>query len=124
MRRRVEKPRIVLLDCNLEYKKGESQTAMEIVKEEDFTKALQMEEAAIRHVNLPKAQFLLLHEFKTIFLSCDILDVRQDHRRQARCHLHRKGRQRPRATFPHEGEHNGDSPPQEDRQQPSRQVCV
>ena len=25
MRRRIEKPRIVLLDCNLEYKKGESQ---------------------------------------------------------------------------------------------------
>lgn len=25
MKRRVEKPRILLLDCNLEYKKGESQ---------------------------------------------------------------------------------------------------
>ena len=25
MRRRIENPRIVLLDCNLEYKKGESQ---------------------------------------------------------------------------------------------------
>jgi len=48
MRRRVEKPRIVLLDCNLEYKKGESQTAMEISKEEDFTRALQMEEASIK----------------------------------------------------------------------------
>jgi len=25
MRRRIENPRIILLDCNLEYKKGESQ---------------------------------------------------------------------------------------------------
>lgn len=25
MRRRIENPRIMLLDCNLEYKKGESQ---------------------------------------------------------------------------------------------------
>ena len=25
MRRRIENPRIVILDCNLEYKKGESQ---------------------------------------------------------------------------------------------------
>lgn len=50
MRRHIEKPRIVLLDCNLEYKKGESQTAMEITKEEDFTKALMAEEAAIKQV--------------------------------------------------------------------------
>lgn len=35
--RRIEKPRILLLDCNLEYKKGESQTNIEIMKEEDFT---------------------------------------------------------------------------------------
>lgn len=41
MKRRIEKPRIILLDCPLEYKKGESQTAMEIMKEEDFSKALQ-----------------------------------------------------------------------------------
>jgi T-complex protein 1 subunit gamma len=48
MRRRVERPRIVLLDCNLEYKKGESQTAIEILKEEDFTRILQLEEGAIK----------------------------------------------------------------------------
>ena len=29
MRRRIENPRIVLLDCNLEYKKGESQVRRE-----------------------------------------------------------------------------------------------
>lgn len=34
---RIENPRIVLLDCSLEYKKGESQTALEFSGEPDFT---------------------------------------------------------------------------------------
>lgn len=38
MRRRIEKPRLVLLDCPLEYKKGESQTNVEITGETDFSK--------------------------------------------------------------------------------------
>ena len=37
MRRRIENPRILLLDCNLEYKKGESQTSLEFTKETDFS---------------------------------------------------------------------------------------
>jgi len=37
-----------LLDCSLEYKKGESQTAMEFRVEEDFSKALEQEEVAIK----------------------------------------------------------------------------
>ncbi|KAK7459715.1 hypothetical protein BaRGS_00038951 [Batillaria attramentaria] len=48
MRRRIENPRIMLLDCNLEYKKGESQTNIEITKEEDFTMILKMEEEFIQ----------------------------------------------------------------------------
>ncbi|VDK78892.1 unnamed protein product [Litomosoides sigmodontis] len=48
MLRRKEKPRVVLLDCNLEYKKGESQMSLEIVKEEDFSKVLEQEENAIK----------------------------------------------------------------------------
>ncbi|XP_072038107.1 T-complex protein 1 subunit gamma-like [Amphiura filiformis] len=50
MRRRIENPRIMLLDCSLEYKKGESQTNLEITKEEDFTKILQLEEEYIQRV--------------------------------------------------------------------------
>jgi len=50
MKRRIENPRIVLLDCSLEYKKGESQTNIEISKEEDFTKILQMEEEYIKQI--------------------------------------------------------------------------
>ncbi len=37
MKRRIDNPRILLLDCNLEYKKGESQTSLEFTKEADFT---------------------------------------------------------------------------------------
>jgi T-complex protein 1 subunit gamma len=44
MRRRIENPRIILLDCPLEYKKGESMTNLEISGEADFTKLLQQEE--------------------------------------------------------------------------------
>jgi len=47
MRRKIENPRIVLLDCPLEYKKGESMTNMEFTKQDDFRKALEMEETEV-----------------------------------------------------------------------------
>jgi len=50
MKRKIENPRILLLDCNLEYKKGESQTNMEIMNEGDFSKALEAEETYIKKV--------------------------------------------------------------------------
>lgn len=50
MRRHIKNPRIVLLDCSLEYKKGESQTEIEITKEEDFARILQMEEEYIQQI--------------------------------------------------------------------------
>merc|ERR1712012_1156610 len=50
MKRRLENPRILLLDCNLEYKKGESQTNIEIMKEDDFSKILEMEESYIKKI--------------------------------------------------------------------------
>lgn len=48
MRRKIENPRIVLLDCPLEYKKGESQTNIEISKEEDWQRILQIEEEQVK----------------------------------------------------------------------------
>lgn len=47
MRRRIENPRILLLDCPLEYKKGESNTNVEIMNEEDFNALLRQEEEYI-----------------------------------------------------------------------------
>ena len=50
MARRIERPRVLLLDCNLEYKKGESQTNIEMMNEDDFTQILEMEEAYIKKI--------------------------------------------------------------------------
>lgn len=47
MRRDIKNPRVILLDCPLEYKKGESMTNMEFTKEDDFRKALEMEETEV-----------------------------------------------------------------------------
>ena len=48
MRRRIPNPRIILLDCPLEYKKGESQTNMEFSKEADWSRAQEIEEQQIK----------------------------------------------------------------------------
>lgn len=48
MRRRIIKPRVILLDCPLEYKKGESQTNMEISKEADWARAQEIEEEQVK----------------------------------------------------------------------------
>jgi len=50
MKRRIENPRIILLDCSLEFKKGESQTNVEITKEEDFMRLLELEEQYIKNL--------------------------------------------------------------------------
>mmetsp|Transcript_11141 Transcript_11141/g.19471 ORF Transcript_11141/g.19471 Transcript_11141/m.19471 type:complete len:561 (-) Transcript_11141:423-2105(-) len=48
MRRKIYNPRILLLDCPLEYKKGENQTNVEISKEEDWAALLKAEEEAVQ----------------------------------------------------------------------------
>ncbi|XP_063905546.1 T-complex protein 1 subunit gamma [Zophobas morio] len=48
MKRYIQNPRIMLLDCSLEYKKGESQTNVEITAETDFTRLLELEEEHVR----------------------------------------------------------------------------
>ena len=50
MRRKIENPRILLLDCPLEYKKGESQTNVEIMNEDDFNALLRQEEDYIEGI--------------------------------------------------------------------------
>ena len=47
MRREIKNPRILLLDCALEYKKGESQTNVELTKESDFAAILRQEEEEV-----------------------------------------------------------------------------
>jgi len=50
MRRRIEKPRVLLLDCTLEYKKGESQTTIELTDEKAWEKLLEQEEEVIKEM--------------------------------------------------------------------------
>ena len=50
MRRRIENPRILLLDSPLEYKKGESQTQMDISGEDDWNALLKMEEEYVENM--------------------------------------------------------------------------
>ncbi|KAG1658212.1 hypothetical protein FOA52_009551 [Chlamydomonas sp. UWO 241] len=50
MRRKIVNPRIMLLDCPLEYKKGENQTNVEITKEEDWAALLKAEEDQIQRM--------------------------------------------------------------------------
>jgi len=50
MRRRIENPRILLLDSVLEYKKGESQTNMEITDAEDWNTMLRLEEEYVEKI--------------------------------------------------------------------------
>jgi len=50
MRREIRNPRIILLDCPLEYKKGESQTNVEIIGDQDFTRMLQIEEEHVARI--------------------------------------------------------------------------
>ncbi|PQM35720.1 T-complex protein 1 subunit gamma [Prunus yedoensis var. nudiflora] len=47
MRRKIVNPRIILLDCPLEYKKGKNQTNAELLKEEDWGVLLKLEEEYI-----------------------------------------------------------------------------
>lgn len=50
MRRRIEKPRVLLLDCSLEYKKNESQTNIEMTDDKAWEELLRQEEEAIKEV--------------------------------------------------------------------------
>lgn len=48
MKRKIANPRVILLDCTLEYKKGESQTNVEISNEGDWEALLKAEEDWIK----------------------------------------------------------------------------
>jgi T-complex protein 1 subunit gamma len=50
MRRMIKNPRIVLLDCPLEYKKGESQTNVEVSEESHWARLLEIEEEQVKEL--------------------------------------------------------------------------
>lgn len=76
MRRKIVNPRIILLDCPLEYKKGENQTNAELVKEEDWGVLLKMEEEYIESICMQILKFkpdLVITEKGLSDLACHYL---------------------------------------------------
>ncbi|RWW42469.1 hypothetical protein BHE74_00051985, partial [Ensete ventricosum] len=76
MRRKILNPRIILLDCPLEYKKGENQTNAELVKEEDWEVLLKMEEEYIQNLCMQILKFkpdLVITEKGLSDLACHYL---------------------------------------------------
>jgi T-complex protein 1 subunit gamma len=50
MRRRIENPKVLILDCGLEYRKGESITNIEITGDNDYAAVLEEEERQVREL--------------------------------------------------------------------------
>jgi len=73
MRRRIEKPRIILLDCGLEYKKLESGAHVNLSKEGDFETLLKIEEEAIQQM----CNDLIKHKPTLIFTEKGVSDLAQ-----------------------------------------------
>lgn len=48
MRRHIKNPRILLLDSPIEYRKGESQTNIEVTRDEDWQRLLELEEEYVK----------------------------------------------------------------------------
>lgn len=57
MRRRIENPRIIMLDCPLEYRKAESTTNVEITEEKDWRRLLEIEEEYVTGLCAKLLQF-------------------------------------------------------------------
>lgn len=73
MKRNIDNPRIILLDCPLEYKKGESQTNIEITKEEDWNRILQIEEEQVKQM----CEHLLEFKPDLVITEKGVLDLAQ-----------------------------------------------
>lgn len=76
MRRKIVNPRIILLDCPLEYKKGENQTNAELMREEDWSVLLKLEEEYIENLCMQILKFkpdLVITEKGLSDLACHYL---------------------------------------------------
>eukprot|EP00249_Psilotum_nudum_P010327 c22476_g1_i1 orf=215-1885(+) len=79
MKRRIANPRIILLDCPLEYKKGENMTNAELMRNEDWDTLIKMEEEYIVKICNQIASFnpdLVITEKGLSDLACHYLSKR------------------------------------------------
>lgn len=73
MSRNIENPRVMLLDCPLEYKKGELQTNIEITKESDWNRLLEIEEEQVKLV----CEQIILFGPNVVITEKGVLDLAQ-----------------------------------------------
>jgi T-complex protein 1 subunit gamma len=73
MRRRIENPRIILLDCPLEYKKSESQANVECSNEDDWELLLRQEEDWIKAT----VDSILIHKPDLVITEKGLSDLAQ-----------------------------------------------
>ena len=73
MRRYIKNPRVLLLDCPLEYKKGESQTNLEMTSETDMLDALQQEVNEVAQM----CNYILKHKPDVVITEKGVSDVAQ-----------------------------------------------
>ena len=73
MNRRIENPRILLLDTPLEYKKMESQANIEVTNEEDWDKILKMEEEYVEGL----CNGIIKHKPNLLFTEKGVSDLAQ-----------------------------------------------
>ena len=75
MRRKITNPRILLLDAPLEYKKGESQTNMEISNDQDWNALLKLEEEYVANM----CQDIISHKPDIVITEKGVSDLAQHH---------------------------------------------
>lgn len=111
MRRRIENPRIVLLDCPLEYKKGESQTNIEITKEDDWNRILQIEEEQVKAL----CEAIIAVKPDLVITEKGVSGEFSHHNPLSMVRL--LIRRRSGSALLHEGQHHSSPPSAKDRQQ-------
>jgi len=79
MRRTIQNPRILLLDCPLEYKKGESQTNMEISGDQDWNALLKLEEDYVQQL----CQDIIAHKPDIVITEKGVSDLAQHYLHKA-----------------------------------------
>lgn len=73
MRKRIENPRVILLDMPLEYKKLESQTSIEVTADTDWEKILKMEEDYVEGL----CKDIIKHKPDLVFTEKGVSDLAQ-----------------------------------------------
>lgn len=88
MSRHIKNPRVLLLDCPLEYKKGESQTSLEMSSEQDMIDTLQQEVNEVAQM----CNFILKHNPDVVITEKGVSDVAQHFLMKGNCSVIRRVR--------------------------------